>query len=52
VSAGRVYVPTANGTLVAIETGDAQDDGWRMWGATPAHNGLIDEDLAPVAASV
>jgi len=50
VSRGRVYVSTANGTLVAIETGDAQDDGWPMWGATPAHNGLIDEELAPAAS--
>jgi Ca-activated chloride channel family protein len=37
---GRVYVPTASGSLFALETGDPKDDGWYMWGATPAHNGV------------
>jgi outer membrane protein assembly factor BamB len=37
----RVYVPTRNGQLFCLETGDAQDDGWAMWGATPEHNGLM-----------
>lgn len=40
VSQGRVYVPTASGSLFALETGDPKDDGWEMWGATPAHNGV------------
>jgi outer membrane protein assembly factor BamB len=40
VARGRVYVPTRAGSLVCLETGDAGDDGWLMWGATPAHNGL------------
>lgn len=40
VSHGRVYVPTASGSLFALETGDPNDDGWNMWGATPAHNGV------------
>jgi hypothetical protein len=39
VAHGRVYVPTATGSLFGLETGDANDDGWLMWGATPAHNG-------------
>jgi outer membrane protein assembly factor BamB len=39
VANGRVYVPTAAGSLYCLETGDAGDDGWLMWGATPAHNG-------------
>lgn len=40
VSRGRVYVPTASGSLFALETGELIDDGWQMWGATPAHNGV------------
>ena len=40
VSRGRVYIPTASGSLFALETGDPNDDGWQMWGATPAHNGV------------
>ena len=37
---GRVYAPTWAGTLFCLETGDGADDGWSMWGATAAHNGL------------
>jgi outer membrane protein assembly factor BamB len=40
VARGRVYAPTAAGSLFCLETGDPADDGWLMWGATPAHNGL------------
>jgi Ca-activated chloride channel family protein len=40
VAGGRVFVGTASGGLVMIETGDAKDDGWRMWGATARHNGI------------
>jgi outer membrane protein assembly factor BamB len=39
VARGRLYVPTATGCLYSFETGDAADDGWQMWGATPSHNG-------------
>jgi outer membrane protein assembly factor BamB len=39
VAQGRVYVPTGAGGLFCLETGDPRDDGWLMWGATPAHNG-------------
>lgn len=39
VVGGRVFVGTANGTLFGLDTGDPADDGWKMWGATPAHNG-------------
>ncbi|HEV3260281.1 MAG TPA: PQQ-binding-like beta-propeller repeat protein, partial [Gemmataceae bacterium] len=39
VAGGRVYVPTDVGHLYCLETGDAGDDGWLMWGAGPAHNG-------------
>jgi len=39
---GMVYVANNHGTLFAIETGDAKDDGWRMWGANAEHNGGID----------
>jgi outer membrane protein assembly factor BamB len=44
VAQGRVYVPTAAGSLFCLETGDPADDGWLMWGATAAHNGRP-EDL-------
>jgi outer membrane protein assembly factor BamB len=44
VAKGRVFVPTAAGSLYSLETGDTADDGWLMWGATPAHNGRP-EDL-------
>jgi Ca-activated chloride channel homolog len=40
VAHGRVYAPTAAGSLFCLETGNPADDGWLMWGATPAHNGL------------
>jgi outer membrane protein assembly factor BamB len=39
VARGRIYVPTAAGSLFGLETGDTADDGWLMWGATAAHNG-------------
>jgi Ca-activated chloride channel family protein len=39
VMKGRVYVGTSGGHLIAIETGDAKDDGWPMWGGSAAHNG-------------
>ena len=42
VARGRVYAPTYHGSLFCLETGDERDDGWRMWGATAAHNGLPD----------
>jgi Ca-activated chloride channel family protein len=40
VARGRVYAATYQGSLVCLETGDAADDGWFMWGAAAAHNGL------------
>ena len=42
VAAGRVFVPTCHGNLYCLATEDAADNGWLMWGATPAHNGLDD----------
>jgi outer membrane protein assembly factor BamB len=45
VAKGRIYVPTATGSLFGLETGDPADDGWLMWGATAAHNGRP-QDLA------
>jgi outer membrane protein assembly factor BamB len=41
VARGRVYVGTQAGNLFCLETGDPDDDGWRMWGAGPDHNGLF-----------
>ena len=41
VVAGRVYAATARGNLFCLETGDARDDGWFMWGGTAAHNGVL-----------
>jgi hypothetical protein len=49
VAQGRVYVGTSSGSLFCLETGEAADDGWFMWGATPAHNGLPDYSFEPVA---
>ncbi len=40
IAKGRVYVSTNTGHLYAVETGDAKDDGWLMWGGSAAHNGL------------
>ena len=40
VAKGRVYVATNSGSLYCLETGDVKDDGWLMWGANAAHNGL------------
>jgi outer membrane protein assembly factor BamB len=39
---GRVYVTTQAGKLFCLETGDPADDGWRMWGGGPDHNGLLE----------
>jgi Ca-activated chloride channel family protein len=41
VANGRIYLATNSGSLYCLETGDPRDDGWRMWGATAAHNGII-----------
>jgi outer membrane protein assembly factor BamB len=41
VAQGRVYVGTETGTLICLETGDPDDDGWFMWGADAAHNGRL-----------
>jgi Ca-activated chloride channel family protein len=40
VAQGKVYVPTGAGSLYCLDTGDHRDDGWLMWGANPAHNGV------------
>jgi outer membrane protein assembly factor BamB len=40
VANGRVYAATNAGGLYCLETGDPADDGWLMWGGTPAHNGV------------
>jgi Ca-activated chloride channel family protein len=40
VAGGYVYVPTSRGSVFSLRTGDARDDGWLMWGASGAHNGL------------
>jgi Ca-activated chloride channel homolog len=39
VAKGRIYLSTNSGHLYCLETGDANDDGWLMWGANAAHNG-------------
>jgi outer membrane protein assembly factor BamB len=40
VARGRVYAATQVGNLYCVETGDAGDDGWLMWGAGADHNGM------------
>jgi outer membrane protein assembly factor BamB len=39
---GRVYVGTDSGSLICIETGEPDDDGWLMWGGDAKHNGRLD----------
>jgi Ca-activated chloride channel homolog len=51
VAKGRIYVPTAKGSLHCLETGDEKDDGWLMWGGTPAHNGVEESLMIPVVES-
>jgi Ca-activated chloride channel homolog len=46
VARGRVYVATYAGSLFCLETGDANDDGWLMWGGTAAHNGPVNSLVA------
>jgi len=38
VAQGMVYISCDNGFLYGIETGDARDDGWFMWGGNAEHN--------------
>jgi outer membrane protein assembly factor BamB len=38
VAQGMVFVSCDNGNLYGIETGDAKDDGWFMWGGNAEHN--------------
>ena len=42
IASGRVYVGTEAGSLICLETGDAGDDCWLMWGADAAHNGRLE----------
>ena len=44
VASGRAYVSTESGDLYSLETGDPKDDGWQMWGANAAHNGIVQAD--------
>jgi outer membrane protein assembly factor BamB len=52
IAQGRLYAGSADGSLFCLETGDRADDGWLMWGATPAHNGLAETAASPIEASV
>ena len=36
VAGGNIYVGTNSGSLICLETGDRDDDGWLMWGADAA----------------
>jgi outer membrane protein assembly factor BamB len=47
IAGGRLYVGDDSGRLYCVETGDSADDGWLMWGATPAHNGLAEPSSDP-----
>lgn len=38
VAKGMVFVSCDNGLLYGINTGDADDDGWYMWGGNAEHN--------------
>lgn len=35
---GRMYVGTANGKVMCLETGDPDADGWTAWGGNSQHN--------------
>lgn len=35
---GRVYLGTATGELICLDTGQADADGWYMWGGNAQHN--------------
>ncbi len=39
MSGGWVYAGLEDGSLIAFDTGDAEMDGWTMWGGGPGHNG-------------
>lgn len=39
IAGGWVYAGLEDGRLVGIDTGDQENDGWRMWGGGPGHNG-------------
>ncbi|MEO0324389.1 MAG: VIT domain-containing protein [Myxococcota bacterium] len=41
VAQGWVYVATGAGNLIGLELGDAQLDGWHMWGGNAQHAGLV-----------
>ena len=38
VAKGMIFVSCDNGLLYGINTGDAKDDGWYMWGGDSEHN--------------
>ncbi len=38
LAGGNIYVGTANGKLMCLETGDADADGWSAWGGNAQHN--------------
>ncbi|MEM1414284.1 MAG: VIT domain-containing protein [Myxococcota bacterium] len=42
VAQGWVYVATGAGNLIGLEVGDAQLDGWHMWGGNAQHSGLVE----------
>ncbi len=42
VANGWVYVSTGRGHVIGLEVGDAQFDGWHMWGGNAAHDGLVE----------
>ena len=40
---GHVYVSSSTGSVFCVETGDANDTGWAMWGGNPCHNGVVEQ---------
>lgn len=41
IAAGHAYIPTEDGRVFAIRTGDPADSGWMMWGGSPGHDGAL-----------
>jgi outer membrane protein assembly factor BamB len=51
VARGRVYAATGAGSLFALETGNVNDDGWLMWGASATHNGVPEQSATDAPAT-
>ena len=51
VAHGWVFASTTRGGVVALNVGDAELDGWHMWGGNAMHNGRVAQS-EPIAEDV